>query len=60
MMKFYLTAANEFVPYQFNQIFNFTRDNDFESGIGLLFGAIFVQIFLGLYLIYKDKNFIKH
>lgn len=60
MINLYVTAANEFVPYQLYDLLNFTRDNEFENGIGFLFGAIFFQLMVGGYLIYKDRQMIEH
>lgn len=60
MIRLYIVAANNFAPYQLNDVFNFTRDNDYEGGIGLLLVALFLQFLLGLYLIYQDRRMIKH
>lgn len=56
MIYLYLRAANEFQTYQLYELLNLRRDNDFEGGIGLLFIAIFFQIILAIYLVYKDRQ----
>lgn len=60
MIRLYINAANEMAPYQLNDVFNFSKDNEYEGGIVLLFGAIFVQILIALYLIYQDRQMIEH
>jgi len=59
MIRLYVNAANSFDSYQLSDVFNFTKDNDYEGGIGLLLGAIVFQVCLVSYLIYQDKKIFK-
>ncbi|MGS0971906.1 MAG: hypothetical protein ACVCEJ_01500 [Candidatus Izemoplasmataceae bacterium] len=60
MIRLYITSANEFEAYQLSEVFNFTKDNEYEGGIVLLLGAIVLQILIALYLIYQDRKMIEH
>jgi len=60
MIYLYVDAANSFEPYQLWDVFNFTKENPYEGGIGLLLGAMVVQLVIIFYLIYQDRKLIEH
>jgi|GEM_PF-4127267 len=59
MLRLYIVSANNFTPYQLSDLLNFTRDNEYEGGIGLLVVAIVMQVFLMAYLVYQDRKTIE-